>query len=195
MVWLKPESLVKILLIMIGPALEIDFDLQGITAVTDAFLSDISQFLRFESILRYVFLPEGWVKPSSNQGLNEPRVNLKGKGSSLFKWLYASMKVEKIIRVIVQDSRENPHSDEAIEDAIKAFGVQELDWMRHDICSDTILRGAPDVRKLHLYWSGSNPVLKAWSASDGLAQLGKVSNLHSGHVISSTSDHTFSGEK
>lgn len=141
--------------------------------------------LKFENILRYVDFPKAVVgkapdaptktkksqmRPSVPDGLG--RKDLK----AVFGWLKDSG-VAKIIRVRVQDTQDPPHSEEAIEDALKGFQVEIWDWIRIDICSDTILKTAPDVTKVCLYSSGNNAVLKSWSGIDGLRNLDKVSSV------------------
>ncbi|RAK81430.1 S8 family peptidase [Aspergillus fijiensis CBS 313.89] len=84
-------------------------------------------------------------------------------------------RVSRILRVIVDDLLCPAHSDEAIEQAIRGFGVEVWDWRKIDISIDTIMDVASDVRELHLYSSGNNMVLRGWSDHGGLAQL---KNLH-----------------
>jgi hypothetical protein len=95
---------------------------------------------------------------------------------AIFKWL-RDTGVKRILEIIVDDMGDHPHSDEAIEEAVKGFDVEEWNWKRHDICSQTILRAAQKVRKLHLYSSGNNAVLRSWSGEDGLKGLNYVSSL------------------
>lgn len=147
------------------------------------------RFLTFDNILRYVdfpiivaeqaqdHLPQ--TKPSRQHEKLKKEEELDGMGrkdlKAVFGWLRSSG-VEKIIRVKVQDIPEPSHSDEIIEDALRGFGVEILDWVKYDLCSNTILEAAPDVREVHLYSSGNNAVLHAWSGIDGLKQLKKVSH-------------------
>ena len=88
------------------------------------------------------------------------------------------MNVKKILKIVVEDDRNDPHSDEAIERAVTDFDVEEWDWVKEDICSDTILAAARNVRDLTLYWSGNRAVLKSWAGHDGLTLLSEVWRTH-----------------
>jgi hypothetical protein len=111
-----------------------------------------------------------------------------------FEWLYAKG-VRHIIRVCVEDlgdSGEKVHSDQAIQKCLEKFVIERLDWSKTDLDPETILHvssrveketstpenqggteAAPDrqLKELHLRWSGSNAVLRAWSEPEGLAML------------------------
>ncbi|RSL48086.1 hypothetical protein CEP54_013099 [Fusarium duplospermum] len=90
----------------------------------------------------------------------------------IFRWLRADARVEKIIKLIVDDSRDPPHCDEEIENAVKPFGVEVWDWCKIDLCCETIAKTAPNARQINLYWSGKNAVLRGWSDREGgLARL------------------------
>jgi hypothetical protein len=67
-----------------------------------------------------------------------------------------------------------PHSDEAIEQALSGFDVEDWDWKKVNICSETIRTVAPNVRYVCLYTDGNNAVLREWSATDGLVLLKEV---------------------
>lgn len=101
----------------------------------------------------------------------------------LFNFL-RNKSVKRVIRVIVDDTLEPPHSDEAIERALGGLEVEIWDWKRIDLCSETILTAAPDVKDVCLYWSGNNAVLRGWSEPGGLSQLKKLLRvrLHAGKV-------------
>lgn len=150
--------------------------------------------LKFENILRYVDFPKAVVRQASDQPTN-PKPKSQGKMKppppdgigrkdlkGVFEWL-AKSGVEKIIRVRVQDTQEPPHSEESIEAALKDFQVEVWDWVRIDICSDTIFKAAPDVTKIYLYSNGNNAVLKSWSGIDGLKKLKKVSSFIAGDLV------------
>jgi hypothetical protein len=111
-----------------------------------------------------------------------------------FEWLYAKG-VRHIIRVCVEDSGESGekvHSDQAIQKCLEKFVVERLDWSKTDLDPETIFhvssrieneiltqedRGGAEavpnrqLKQLHLRWSGSNAVLRAWSEPEGLAML------------------------
>ncbi|KAH6962345.1 hypothetical protein BKA56DRAFT_679161 [Ilyonectria sp. MPI-CAGE-AT-0026] len=89
----------------------------------------------------------------------------------IFEWLAAKKGVKHILKVVVDDTREPSHPDEVIEDALKEFKVEVLDWQRLDICPETICRVGQYLRDVHLHWGGNNAVLRAWSEPDGLARL------------------------
>jgi hypothetical protein len=88
-----------------------------------------------------------------------------------FKWLKSEKKVERIMKVVVKDNHESPCSDEVIEKALSAFGVQYLDWDRTDLRSKTIKDTMENVRELSLYSSGNDAVLRGWADQGGLKQL------------------------
>jgi hypothetical protein len=136
-------------------------------------LESMGHFLQFEEILRYVYLPAGCFLTSERKTFDA-----KGRDEFLtvFNWL-AEKGVHKIIRVVVDDDQQTPHTEEAIGKALARFDVETLDWRKKDICSETFRYSIPNVRVLRLYWSGSNPVLRAWSAEDGLCLLTNVSGL------------------
>jgi hypothetical protein len=150
----------------------VDFNLFGKSNVSRKMLDSMARFLPFETILRYVFLPAGCFSTSDRKKVSDA----KGRDELLtvFEWLNENG-VKKIIRVVVGDDQQTPHTEDAIGKALEKFDVEELDWRKNDICSETIRYSAPNVRILYLYWSGSNPVLRAWSAADGLLLLQKVS--------------------
>jgi len=89
----------------------------------------------------------------------------------VFQWLWDNG-VRRIFKVIVIDDGEIPHSDQAIEDALKPFKIEIWDWKKIDICSETIVRAAEDcARIVYLYSSGNNAVLRGWSSESGLVKL------------------------
>lgn len=85
--------------------------------------------------------------------------------------------MRKIIRIVVQDDPIDFHSDELIEHSLKGFDVEEWRWKKWDMCSDTILEAAPDVRIVDLYWSGNKAILRSWAAADGLVLLKRVGRV------------------
>ncbi|KAI1126077.1 hypothetical protein F5Y10DRAFT_294016 [Nemania abortiva] len=95
----------------------------------------------------------------------------------VFDWLQASGGVKKIFGITIEDRVPYPHTDESIIAALKPFQVEKWDWRKLDICSQTIIKAAPDTRELHLYSSGNNAVLREWSCKHGLLDLKKASSL------------------
>lgn len=86
--------------------------------------------------------------------------------------------MKRILSVTVDDDPANPHSDEVIEKSVEGFDIETWDWMKFDMCSDTIHAAAKNVRDLTLYWSGRRAVLKSWAAPDGLAKLASLFSLY-----------------
>lgn len=141
--------------------------------------------LNFENILQYVALPALRIakKPivSRKKSTNTKQADGKGRADMIFMFQFLRDKgVRRIVRVIVDDRQEPTHSDEAIEEALIGFQVEKWDWRRLDICSDTVLFAAPNVREICLYWSGNNAILQGWSARNGLHTLKSLEtvNLH-----------------
>jgi hypothetical protein len=132
--------------------------------------------------LQYVALPclQLEKKPISSKLFKKPP-QPDGKGRSdmvfLFKFL-RSKNVKRVIRVIVDDTSYPPHSDEAIETALEGLRVEIWDWRKIDVCTETIVIAAPDVREVWLYWSGNNAVLRGWSEPEGLNRLDKLEIVH-----------------
>lgn len=152
----------------------------------------MDRHLRFEPVLQYVGVPNlRVVNCPPEQWKDKPFANSKGRKDylTIFKWLNRKG-VKQILKVIVEDdhriphSHETikpdqclPHSDEVIEDALREFDVEIWDWRKFDICSQTIVNTAPNVRDVQLYCSGNDAILRSWSAETGLVKLKKVSPL------------------
>lgn len=83
--------------------------------------------------------------------------------------------VSRILRVVVDDDHDTPHSDAAIEEALHGFQVEVWDWKRYDICIDVIKNVSASMRVVHLYSTGNLAVLLNWSSVDGLGILSQVS--------------------
>lgn len=93
--------------------------------------------------------------------------------AGIFNWLH-SKGVRKIIKVVVTDGSQSPHCDDDIIRSLCRFDVEELDWKKIDLCSETVKEAAKNVRELVLHTSGNRAVLWGWSALDGLLGLQKV---------------------
>ncbi|PQE17717.1 hypothetical protein CJF31_00005438 [Rutstroemia sp. NJR-2017a BVV2] len=141
---------------------------------------------RFNKILRYVSLPQASVSleivDDAKSKSSPPRY--QENRLFYFDWLHSEKGVEKILKVTVDDM-EKPHRDEDIEDAIggmgslkHSFDVEILEWRKLDLCPKTIKGATPNVRELHLEWSGNNSVLRGWSAIDGLPSLEMLRQIH-----------------
>lgn len=90
-----------------------------------------------------------------------------------FRWLSEEKSVKNIIKVIVDDRSNTPHSDFAIERSLRLFEIDILEWQKIDLDPQTIRLGCRDtnLREIHLLWSGSNAVLRAWSEPEGLVEI------------------------
>jgi hypothetical protein len=133
--------------------------------------------LKFENILQYVQIPRYPFRGTATTPSDDARTNRDGVGRRDFELIFDLLynkKVKKIIKLIVDDDEDIPHSDEIIE-KLSRFEIEEWDWRKMDICSEVIRTAAPDVQQVFLYSSGNNSVLRGWSCSDGLNQLKKVS--------------------
>lgn len=94
-----------------------------------------------------------------------------------FNWLKGKG-VKHILKVMVDDLKDPSHSDKALEDCLRPFEVEILDWTKVDLCPETILTACRNVRQLYLRWSGNRAVLRAWSEPDGLAKLERLEAVH-----------------
>lgn len=108
-----------------------------------------------------------------------PKSDGNGRSDMIFLFNFLRNKgVQRVIRVIVDDTLAPAHSDEAIEKALKGLKVEIWDWRKVDLSTDTIITAAPDAREISLYWSGNNAVLRGWTAKDGLSSLTKLMKVH-----------------
>jgi hypothetical protein len=129
----------------------------------------------FEPLLQSVYIPS----LETDEILPDREIAEKSwwKGSSrkdyfyIFYWLKHTKKVDRILSITVDDDPTNCHSDEIIEHAVKDFNIETWNWVKVDMCSDTIKAAAKKVRHLTLHWSGNRAVLKSWAAPNGLAEL------------------------
>lgn len=165
----------------------IDFNLLAANRrLTPEMIKKDYKFLNFEDILQYVALPNllpNIQTPSqTTSGKEKKHKSEEGQTPThykeIFEWL-RRRNVKEVLRIIVEDDLDNPHSDEVIVTAIKGLGVEVWDWKKYDICSETIREAAPDVQVVHLYTSGNNAVLRGWSDQDGLRRLTKVKKVFS----------------
>jgi len=131
--------------------------------------------LEFESTLRYVDIPIS----DTNKGDYTPTKGLGGRDEALLilNWLGEKKGVKNIIEIRIADSHYRPHNEEIIALAVRRFDVQILNWKRTDLSIDAILEGAPNVKELHLYSSGSWAALGHWVGADGVGRLKKVGLL------------------
>ena len=149
--------------------------------------------MTFDSVLQYVAFPpvtvEKWSPARPKEGTTPTDqvdiTDLLKSGATgradlvfFFKWLREKKNVERILRVMVDDSVSPPHSDEAIEMALRPFGVETLDWSKPDLDPETIINSSQELRELHLHWNGNNAVLRSWSDPEGLRRLPNLSVIH-----------------
>ncbi|KAK7923590.1 hypothetical protein PG985_007661 [Apiospora marii] len=147
---------------------------------------DTFSSVTFDDILQYVYLPTvHWTdKDSLNSAKNyeeNHEQEEQGRGredvSRIFNWL-REQKVNRIIKVIVEDYEKPAHSDNAVVAALRGFHVEVLHWLKIDLDPFTILRIGEDIRELKLRWSGSNTALRAWGDPYGLRQLGHLNKVY-----------------
>lgn len=159
--------------------------------------------LEFETVLNFVKLP--YWKPQSSRPQVDPHdipvedddTEEKEIGQNtvqkidpdpykaIFEWLWES-NVRKIFTVEVDDDGPEPHTNAAIRQSLRGeepetkptrdFDVEIWKWKKFDICSETIVTAASNVREIHLYSHGNTAVLRGWACSSGLARLQQVSN-------------------
>jgi len=98
-----------------------------------------------------------------------------------FAWLYKDKGVRNIIKISVDDEDDVPHCDDAIVASLKRFDIEILDWRKADLCPLAIQQAckrSPNLRELHLCWSGNNAILRSWSAPGGLTGLLELEQIH-----------------
>lgn len=135
-------------------------------------------YVKFDETLHYLELPNVEVR-MSKPGNASPDEECKGRRDyeAIFKWL-KSNSVKQIIHLFVEDYSPCSHSDESIELALRGLKViKTWDWHKLDIDSATLLKAAPDVQEIVLYWSGTNAVLRGWSEPEGLHRLANLRKI------------------
>ncbi|EXJ68826.1 uncharacterized protein A1O5_07758 [Cladophialophora psammophila CBS 110553] len=134
--------------------------------------------VHFNNILQYVAIPHIKVDLDDNEAKS---VAGPGRRDAVFflRWL-RGRGVKQVLRVIVDDLPQSgplpAHDDETIEEVLNGLGVEELDWKKLDLCPETIGCVGTQLEKVHLYWGGSNAVLRGWSEQSGLAALDHLTN-------------------
>ncbi|KAK9783757.1 putative Peptidase S8/S53 domain-containing protein [Seiridium cardinale] len=166
---------------------QIYFDLNGASPrLSEQLITQGLRHLVLEDVLQYVAIPqlnfeEGRVISNGMHGQRPPKPDGSGRTALklLFKWLRDEKKVNTILRIIVDDLEEPSHSDEAIESCLMDIkGVETWDWRKFDMSPDVIQTAAPDARVIHLYWSGNNAILRAWSEAEGIHRLEKLETVY-----------------
>ncbi|EWC43894.1 hypothetical protein DRE_01246 [Drechslerella stenobrocha 248] len=186
-------------LYQIGEERHIEFDLISLPnrTISTSYLKSLSGHLKFESVLRYVALPQLSVKDDVNL-FTEPQNQENKRALALakldrgmglrdakliFDWLYEN-RVRRILRVIVVDNGDNSHTDEVIVSSLERFKIETWDWRRRDISADVIHRAAgSSVKRISLYFSGDLVVLDAWSSPDGFANKDRFPRLEAIEVF------------
>ena len=143
-------------------------------------LNKMNVHYRLDSMLRCLHIPRVTVD------WNEDRLKPKVDGWScvgrtdyylIFDWLKSEAKVDKVLKVIVEDFEDElkSHADEVIVQCLQGLGVEVWKWQRMDISSEVIRRAAGDsVIEVFLFCSGNNAVLRSWSEERGLVKLSQA---------------------
>lgn len=131
--------------------------------------------IKFEPTLRYVQFPNlDLVAPISESPLYYPP---RDEVPTVLAWL--RMKgVTEIVELKVDDSLTHPHTEEMIEESIRNFKIQKLDWQRLDIAIKSIKDYAPNLQSLHLYGSGNWGVIEHWTGSEGVVGLTSLQEIY-----------------
>lgn len=129
-------------------------------------------YARLDSVLHYVEIPQAITRTGGLTGQTKFQDCVgRNDHEEVFKWLKEN-KVKHIIHLRVYDIEHPSHSCESIENALCDLNVVKVwDWAKLDIDSETLLKAAPNIKELVLYWSGSNIVLRGWSEPAGLKKL------------------------
>jgi hypothetical protein len=128
--------------------------------------------MEFDEVLRYVSF--GRIKFDEEPTEESKPDRSSGRGrhdlTFVFNWL-KDKHVKYIVKVAVDDRRDPPHCDSAIESCLSRLSIETLAWSKTDLCSETIWEARKDLKELRLNWSGNRGALQAWSEPDGLLRL------------------------
>ncbi|KAG5781171.1 hypothetical protein H9Q73_005195 [Fusarium xylarioides] len=172
---------------------ELVLDLQNLQSNIEAtsFLKLLS-ILKFDETLQYVSLPDVRVDYTRHSHFIPHNDTKKsGKARQDLKFIFDSLQaqgVRHIIRVDVEDSKEFPHSDQAISESFNAITVEVFNWKKVDLDPRVICNlgskvawrevtsalsttSCSQLREVTLSWSGNNTTLRAWSEPEGLPLL------------------------
>lgn len=141
--------------------------------------------LNFESILQCVKIPnispvDETAKPNTQMSTRNQVPPQAGGGRTELEAVFQKLrdkKVSTILKVNVDDLEHPAHNDAAIGRALKNMSVEVWNWKKIDICPRLIFQTAPEITEVHLYWSGTNAVLRAWSEEEGLPMLKKLKKV------------------
>ncbi|CAD6442393.1 bb52b886-4da0-4df4-8be6-03664f8edd25 [Sclerotinia trifoliorum] len=114
--------------------------------------------------------PEGMAKPG----------NGRKDIIEFFNWLKNEKEITHIVMVTVDDLKDPPHSDEALEKSLEGLDIEILDWRKWDLDPKTIQDACKksNLREVHLYWKGNNAILRAWSEPDGLVKMEHLETIY-----------------
>ncbi|KAK7991272.1 hypothetical protein PG988_000066 [Apiospora saccharicola] len=161
--------------------MQINFDLSNLNQTVDSIsMLQITQGLHhqaFEDVLQYIAIlqlrveqpaipskREAGQRPTKSDGTGRTDLGQEG-GNGL--------------QIIVDDLKEPSHQDDAIESCLESVkGVETWDWKKLNLSPDVIQTAAPDAKIVHVYWSGKNAVLRAWSETEGLRMLKHLEEVH-----------------
>ncbi|KAI0886865.1 uncharacterized protein GGS22DRAFT_158885 [Annulohypoxylon maeteangense] len=157
----------------------IHFDLRELQDLEPAsepqFLSFI-ETLNFEDILQYVRIPQHPFHISHSPGDD---MKLKGSGRRDFVPIFDTLKrkgVKKIHKLVVDDDDTCLHQDDVIE-RLDEFEIEDFDWVKIDLSSTVLKKAVPHARTLRLSSSGNHSVLRDWSSTEGLAEMGMLESI------------------
>ncbi|XEU94982.1 hypothetical protein FSHL1_000266 [Fusarium sambucinum] len=141
--------------------------------------------LKFDQVLQHVEFRQ--MKVKSPPGKRPDWTDSEGRAGTgrkdvyyFFRWLSKKKLVQNIIHVIVEDGNGISHTDEAIEESLKDFNIEILDWRKPDLDPMTLRTACmnSDLREIHLWWDGNNAVLRAWSEPDGLVKINTLQVIY-----------------
>ncbi|CAG1990390.1 unnamed protein product [Fusarium graminearum] len=115
-----------------GSNIQFYFDYRGLPSkITDRTFVETFSNMKFDDVLQFVSFPDVEVKFTSR---HETKRNGKERRDMkfFFDWLQ-DKGVRHIIRVDVEESREFPHSDQAISESFNAITVERLNWKKVDL--------------------------------------------------------------
>ncbi|KAL6895355.1 hypothetical protein HDV57DRAFT_506859 [Trichoderma longibrachiatum] len=146
--------------------------LQGPPSIDQHVFTTVYGNKDYDHILHHVAVRRVVLKRTKNKEAGRTDMEI------IFK-LLKDKGVRHIVKVIVFDLEVPSHSDESIERCLSWFeSIEILDWRKVDLCPETIAEACPKVVELHLWWSGNNAILVAWSAPGGLAKLPRLKKVH-----------------
>ncbi|RAK99153.1 subtilisin-like protein [Aspergillus ibericus CBS 121593] len=166
--------------------LSFDFSQGPLTISKDSFEESYSHMV-FDETLRYVsFRPTLLQKPpgpapGSRLAKKLAQTLKQDQGPNdlvfFFNWLHEK-KVRHMLKVVVYDVEDAPHTDAAIEDCLRKFEIDTLAWYKSDLNPQTLFNACRGLKEIYLQWSGNMSILKAWGEPDGLPRLENLERVH-----------------